>query len=64
MLRKKSHGVGADLYAWGAAKTTPETERIKVLKKQVELFTKSELIEATKADFVSVNKELDDLLLK
>lgn len=49
-VKKKITQCGADLYTWGATKTTPETERIKVLQKQVELFTKSELTEGTKAD--------------
>ena len=55
---------GTDLHAWAAAKTTSDTKRIKVLHKQVEFLTKSELTETTKADFVSVSKELDELLLK
>ncbi|XP_075637004.1 uncharacterized protein LOC142609317 [Castanea sativa] len=63
-VKEKITWCGADLYAWGAARMTPEMERMKVLQKQVELFTKSELIEATKADFVLVSKELEDLLLK
>ena len=53
-----------DLQAWGAVRSNLDTERIKALEKQVELITKTELIEATKADLAVVSKELDDLLLK
>ena len=63
-VKEKIKRCGADLQAWGAVRTNPDTERIKALEKQAELITKTELIEATKADLAVVSKELDDLLLK
>lgn len=63
-VKQKIKRCGADLHAWRAARTNPDMERIKALEKQVELITKTELTEATKADLAVISKELDGLLLK
>ena len=63
-VKERIKRCGADLQAWGAVRTNPDTKRIKALEKQVELITNSDLTEAMKADLAVVSKELEDQLLK
>ena len=63
-VKERIEGCGRELHAWGASKTHPNIERIKVLQKRIEVLNMSECTEGNKAEFSMVSKELDDLLLK
>lgn len=55
---------GAELLAWGSAKSHPDVEEIKRLQKRVEQLNDGEFIEEDKAELLATTKQLDDLLLK
>ena len=63
-IKEKIASSGADLQAWGSTRTQPEVEKIKRLQKKVEAHNKGELTEESKAKFLAISRELDDLLLK
>ena len=55
---------GADLLAWGSAKTTPAVKEIKMLTKKIKKMNEEELTEESREEFLAASKKLDDLLLK
>ena len=63
-VKERIEGCGRELHAWGASKTHPDTEKIKALQKRIEVLNMGECTEENKTEFLMVNKELDDLLLK
>ena len=63
-IKEKIAVCGMDLHAWGSSRTHPDTERIKALQKRVEDFNKGETTDDSKAEFLVISKELDDLLMK
>ena len=63
-VKERIDGCGRELHAWGVSKTHPDTERIKVLQKIIEVLNMGEYTEGNKAEVSMVSKELDDLLLK
>ena len=60
----KIKGCGADLMAWGSAKTAPAMEEIKLLTKKIERMNEEELTEESREEVLEAGKKLDDLLLK
>ena len=60
----KIKGCGADLLAWGSAKTTPAMDKIKLLTKKIERMNEEELTEESREEVLEASKKLDDFLLK
>ena len=63
-VKERIDGCGRELHAWGVSKTHPNTERVNVLQKRIEVLNMGEYTEGNKAEVSMVSKELDDLLLK
>ena len=55
---------GADLLAWGSAKTAPAVKEIKMLTKKIKKMNEEELTEESREEVLVASKKLDDLLLK
>ena len=55
---------GADLMAWGSSITDPNIVAIKKTQKQLDRLNEAELTEASKAEFLSLSKKMDELLQK
>ena len=55
---------GAGLQAWGAMKTHSDVEEIKRLQNWVKYLNMRNTTEESRAEFLEVSKQLDELLLK
>ena len=63
-IKEKISAFGADLEAWGATKTKPKVEAIKLLQNRLDSLNRADCIDASQAGYLEVSKKLDDLLLK
>ena len=63
-IQEKIKACGADLMAWGSSITDPKTMAIKETQKQLDRLNEAELTEASKAEFLSLSKKMDELLQK
>ena len=63
-VQEKIKACGVDLMAWGSSMTDPDTVAIKETQKQLDRLNEVELTEASKAEFLSLSKKMDDLLQK
>ena len=61
---KKIKVCGANLMAWGSPITDPDTIAIKEIQKQLDILNEAKLTEASKAEFLSLSKRMDELLQK
>ena len=55
---------GENLRLWGLSKTKPNVEEIKILQKKLEVLNSGVVTEESRAEFLEVSKNLDDLLMK
>ena len=55
---------GADLMAWGSLITDPDMVAIKETQMQLDRLNEAKLTEASKAEFLSLSKKMDELLQK
>ena len=62
VTKQKLTDCGADLLAWGASKTHPDTEDIKRLQKKVEELNCEDYTEEKEVEFLETSKKLDELL--
>ena len=63
-IKQKIQSYGDQLRAWGFSKAKPNSEDIKQLQKRLENLNMEVTTEASKAGFLEVSKEMDDLLMK
>ena len=63
-VKQKIVACGVELKAWGAGKTNPDKEAIKQLQKRLDILNSVEVTEASRDEYLTVSKTLDDLLLK
>ena len=64
-IKEKIKFCGEELQAWGSSKSEPNEVAIKTLPNQLEVLNSAEVVtEESKAEYLSVSKQLDDLLLK
>ena len=61
MVQQKIWCCSDQLNAWGVCKARPNNEEIKQLQKRLENLNMEETTDASKAEFLEVSKELDDL---
>ena len=64
VARQKMVDCAVDLQSWGALRTHPDSEEIKMLQKRVEVLNSAELMEENIVEFLVTSKNLDALLLK
>ena len=64
VAKQKIAACGADLLAWGASKTHPDTEEVKRLQKKVEELNCADYMKEKKAEFLETSKKLDKLLCR
>lgn len=62
--KQKIAACGADLLAWGASKTHPDTEEVKRLQKKIKELNYADYTEEKKMEFLETSKKLDELLRK
>ena len=64
-IREKIKFCGEELQAWGSSKSKPNEAAMKTLQNRLEVLNNAEVVtEDSKAEYLSVSKQLDDLLLK
>ena len=64
-IKEKIKFYGEELQAWGSSKSEPNETAIKTLQNRLEVLNSVEVVtEDSKAEYLSVSKHLDDLLLK
>ena len=64
-IKEKIKFCGEELQAWGSSKSEPNDVAIKTLQNRLELLNSAEVVtEESKAEYLNVSKQLDDLLLK
>ena len=64
-IKEKIKFCGEELQAWGSSKSEPNDVAIKTLQNRLEVLNSVEVVtEESKADYLNVSKQLDDLLLK
>ena len=63
-IKEKIGVCGAEIKAWGAAKTDLDAASIKQLQNRFDNLNRSETTNNGKAKYLEVSKRLDDLLLK
>ena len=63
-IKQKIQNCGDQLQAWGSSKARPNNEDIKQLQKRLENLNMVVTTEASRAEFLEMSKELDDLLMK
>ena len=65
LIKEKIKFCGEELQAWGSSKSKPNEAAIKTLQNRFEVLNSAEVVtEDSKAEYLSVSKQLDDLLLK
>ena len=64
VVQEKIKASGADLMAWGSPITDSDTIAIKEIQKLLDRLNEAELTEASKAEFFSLSKRMDELLQK
>ena len=63
-VQEKIKAYGADFMGWGSPITDSDTIAIKEIYKQLDRLNEAELTEASKAEFFSLSKRMDELLQK
>ncbi|XP_075674939.1 uncharacterized protein LOC142644147 [Castanea sativa] len=63
-VQEKIKACGVDLMAWGSPITNPDTIALKETQMQLDRLNEAELTEASKAEFLSLSKRMDELLQK
>ena len=49
---------------WGLARTDPDVEAIKEIQKRLDRLNEEEVIDTSKAEYVELSKQMDELLRK
>ena len=63
-VHAKIRACGDDLKVWGDTRTRPEEEEIKSLQNRLEIINRNNTADESKVEYLEINKQLDDLLLK
>ena len=63
-IKEKIKTCGAELMAWGSAKTDPDVATIEELQKRLDMLNEAETTEDSKAEYLEVSKRMDELLQK
>ena len=63
-VHKKIGGCALELLVWGASKTHPGVEEIKLLQKRIELLNRAPPTQQNRSEFLQASRELDEWLRK
>ena len=61
---KKIQACGSELMKWGSTRTTLDEEAIKQIQKRLDRLNEEEMITDSKAEYLELNKKMDELLQK
>ena len=61
---KKIQFCGSELMKWGSVRTTPDEEAIKQIQKRLDRLNEEEMTFDSKAEYLELNKKMDELLQK